>query len=996
MMTWPSAPPSGTVTLLFTDIEGSTRLLQRLGDRYRDVLSDHRRILRQAWFDHDGAEVDTAGDSFFVTFARASDALAAAIQGQRDLAAHPWPDGVALRVRMGIHTGEPELTGRDYVGIDVHRAARISAAGHGGQVLVSRATVELLPPDLPGGATLIELGEYALKGLAQPERLYQLTVPGLASEFPELKTAPLGRTNLPASPDAMVGREDELAELRIMLGGDDVRLLTLTGSGGTGKTRLALTLAAEASEGFVDGAYMVDLAAIDDPSLVLPAIAHTLPLGERPADPLAEWLADHLADRQMLIVLDNFEQVMGASSLVADLLSRTLAPKLIVTSREPLRVAPERTYPVPPLAASASIRLFVDRARDVRPDFELTEDNGAAVAEICVRLDGLPLAIELAAPWVRVLEPQALVGKLGDRLDLLTHIARDLPERQRTLRGAIDWSYRLLNDPQQTLFRQLGIFAGGWSLDAAERVCDLDGAELLFGLGGLIDKNLVRREPGEGGDTRFSMFESIRAYARERMEEQGEVDAVAARHADVYRRLAERAGPELYGPTQTIWMVRLSADLENLRAAMTWASASPERAEVGLPLVGALALFWFFLGQYREGFERTDRLLETGVGAPPAARVTALLAAGLLGSFVADPAVAQTRLEEGLALAREIGDASTEARCLDWLGLLAFFRDDVDGARDLLERSIAMARGAGDLWCLADALGTLGSILPLQGAFAASDAASAEALSIARGAGDEQGVRMALFGHALTAVRRGDLDRARDTGSEGLAISRSIGDVWFISYFQWLLALERIDRGYRAGARAFADNSLEVARLVEAPLLIACALEAHAGAARMEGDLDTAWKDLEEARAVSAGGGVPTSYLSSVLSALGTLALERGEIEEAERGLGEAVERARSVGDPWAEGVALLGLAQVIARREPQDAGSLVAQVVARQAELGSSLQVARALKVAAGIAGYQGASAEAARWRAAAEGPEAGSGWEGAVREVIERWPLRETGHTA
>ena len=530
---------------------------------------------------------------------------------------------------------------------------------------------------------------------------------------------------------------------------------------------------------------------------------------------------------------------------------------------------------------------------------------------------------------------------------------RDLPERQRTLRGAIDWSYRLLTDTERAMFDRLGIFAGGWTLEAAEAVCGpvVGGTDLLVALGSLIDKNLVRRQSDGGDGTRFTMLESIRSFALERLGMSGDHAEVSVRHAEVYLLLAERADREMVGPAQSVWMDRLAADLDNIRAAMSWAVATPGGVDIGLRFAGALSLFWFFLGQYREGLERLERLLEVGSHASPAARAKALLAAGLLGMLIGDEVGAKLRLEEGLALSRELGDMSAVARSLDWLGLLAFFRDEIDEPRRLLQESAENARAADDLWCLADALGTLSSILPLQGALAASDAASAEALEVARRAGDQQGVRMALFGRTLSAVRAGDLREALSLGDEGLAISRAIKDGWFISYFQWLRAVAALESGDLDTALSAADESLTIARLIEGPLLIVCALDASAAVARTRGDDAAAAEGLEEAQQVAAGGGVPMSYASSVATALGSLAAERGEADLGIRLLASSEEMAREVGDPWARAGALLARAEVLNSTDPTTAGDLSAEALRSYAEMGARLGVAKALEVCASAA---------------------------------------------
>ena len=994
--------------MLFTDIEGSTRMLRDLGARYAEVLADHRRLLRQAWEEHDGTEIDTQGDSFFIAFARATDAVAAAARGQRLLAEHPWPDEQPLRVRMGIHTGEPVLSAGSYVGIDVHRGARIAAAGHGGQVLVSRATVALLPSQLPDGVGLLELGAHPLKDLAEPELLFQLVIPGLERRFPELKTARRRETNLPNTLTPLLGRERELTDTRSILGRADVRLLTLTGPGGTGKTRLALELAATVADDFADGAFVVYLESIADPSLVFSAMARTLPFTARPVEPLDEWLAATLLEREMLILLDNFEQVVAAAPALAQLLARAPGPKLIVTSREPLRVAAEREYPVPPLglpdhatsdpgavAGTASVAFFLDRARAVRPDFELTAENAAAVADICTRLDGLPLAIELAAPWLRMLDPGALLSKLGERLDLLADRVRDLPERQRTLRGAIDWSYRLLEGPEQALFARLGIFTGGWTLEAAEAVCGraANDSSLLLALSSLLDKNLVRREAEGTDDPRFSMLESVRTFALERLEASEDVAEVSERHLDFYVALAERAEPELFGPGQAVWMGRLSADLDNLRAAMTRAAAAPNGAEAELKLSGALMLFWFFLGQYREGLERAEQALARSADASPTVLVKGLLAAGVLASIVGDLDRAEQRLTQGLELGRELNDHVSAARCLDFLGLIAFFRDDVDEARRFLEESVAEAREGGDLWCLADALGTLGSILAVQGAFTLVEAAADEALEIARRASDDQGVRMALFGQALAAVRAGDLRRAREIAEEGLAISRSIGDAWFISYFLWILSMTAFETGDIGAARHAAQESLLIARRIEGPLLIVCALDALAATARAADDVATAAASLEEARTLSEGGAVPDSYVSSALRALAELAAERGDLTSAARELEIAVEKARGVGDPWGTARALLSLAQVMSPTDPEAAAELAAQALRHHADIGARLGVAECFEVCAWRAADRGELERAMTLMAAADALLDAAG---AVRPIWRRRRCEETERAA
>jgi predicted ATPase len=543
--------PDGTVTLLFTDIAGSTALLNELGDCYAETLAEHRRLLRAAFERHGGVEVDAQGDAFFAAFGKASDALAAAVDAQATVAPGP------VRVRIGIHTGEPQLTDDGYVGIDVHRAARIAAAGHGGQILLSQATRELVD-----SAGLRDVGEHRLKDVGAV-RLYQVG----DDEFPPLGT--LSQTNLPLPPTPLVGREREVAELLHLLRVEGRRLLTITGPGGMGKTRLAAEAAGELITEFEHGVWFVDLSHVRDSELVEPTIAATLgATGE---------LVDHLRSRELLLVLDNLEQVVDVAPELGRLLEACAGLVLLCTSREPLHLRAEREYPLQPLVDTTAIELFLQRAQAADPSFESDE---ALLGELCLRLERMPLAIELAAARVKILSPEQLLDRLGRRLPVLTGGARDAPARQRTLRGTIEWSYELLTEDDRSLFARLAVFAGGWTFEAAEDVCGAD----LDALQSLADKSLVRLE-----DDRFRMLETIREYAVEQLEKSGEAKGLRERHADFYVELAERAEPELRGPDQHVWLERLAAEYERTcgqrssgvrrrRAAPSGACVSPARS----------------------------------------------------------------------------------------------------------------------------------------------------------------------------------------------------------------------------------------------------------------------------------------------------------------------------------------------------------------------------------------------------------------------------------
>ncbi len=814
----PSAPPAsalpvGTVTFLFTDMEHSTALLQALGERYVTVLSEQRVLLRGAFAAHGGLEVDTQGDAFFIAFGRAEDAVAAAAAGQRAVAAHTWPAGASVRVRMGLHTGTPMVSGGGYVGLDVHRAARIAAAGHGGQILLSSATRALVERDLPTGAALRDLGEHRLKDLRQPERLSQLNLPDLPTDFGPLKTLDQLSHNLPVQPTPLFGREREVADVEALFGQPDVRLLTLTGPGGIGKTRLALQVAAELGERFADGVFFIDLSAIADPALVAATIARVLRLRELGERPLNESLCLHLAGRHVLLVLDNFEQVVPAASLVAELLSACPSLHLLVTSREVLRLQSEHEYPVPPLALpnlttppgrgtpadlvavtqSPAATLFVERARAARPDFRLSEANVRAVAEICARLDGLPLAIELAAARVKLMTPQAMLPRLSRRLMLLTDGPRDLPTRQRTLRDTIAWSDDLLTENERLMFRRLAIFAGGWTLEAVEGVCPIGRGltgSVLDGLASLVDKSLVREHEENDGETRFSMLETIREYAIERLEASGEGDVLRAEHAAYYVALAERAEPALTGPDQSEWLTRLEREHGNFRAALAWARESGNGA-LGLRLAVAIWRFWYTHGHVSEGLGWLETMLVMApeddgeddgedaaedVVAGAARRARGLYGAATLANIQGDDNHASEFFERSLALSRDIGDNAAAAGALNALGVLVLQGGDVDRAITYFEESLALSRAVGDAWAVGRALVSLGQSAYVRGDHARATSYLRECLDLMRREGSQSYSAVALInlGHVMRA--QGRHDRALALYREALDLSQGLGD----------------------------------------------------------------------------------------------------------------------------------------------------------------------------------------------------------------------------
>jgi predicted ATPase/class 3 adenylate cyclase/DNA-binding CsgD family transcriptional regulator len=603
--------PTGTVTLLFTNIEGSTHLLQQLGDHYATVLNECRRLLHATFQEWNGHEVNTQDDAFFVAFARATDAVLAVVEVQRALAAHPWPEGVAVCVRMGLHTGEPSLTPEGYVGLDVQRAARIMSAAHGGQVLLSQTTANLVEQDLPDDVSLRDLGEHRLKDLVRSRRLFQLVISDLPADFPPLSTLDTYPNNLPVQFTPFIGREQELSTIQQLLLQEDMRLVTLTGPGGTGKTRLGLQVAAELTDAFADGVFFVNLAPISDPALVVPTIAETLSMREGAGQSLLERLRENLRPKQMLLLLDNFEQVVSSAAQVVDLLAACPRLKLLVTSREVLHVQAEHEFVVPPLplpdlkhlpdlatlSHNAAVALFIQRTQAVKPDFQLTNANARAIVEVCTRLDGLPLAIELAAARMKLLPPQALLARLGQSLQVLTGAARDVPARQQTLRNTIAWSYNLLDAQEQQLFQRLSAFVGGCALEAIEAVYTaLDGnqgaGQVLDRIASLIDKSLLQQTEQEGEELRFAMLETIRAYGLEALAANGEMETMRQAHTMYYVALAEKAEPELGGPQQAVWLERLEREHDNLHTAKHWLQEQGKTAhtiEMALRLGGVLA-----------------------------------------------------------------------------------------------------------------------------------------------------------------------------------------------------------------------------------------------------------------------------------------------------------------------------------------------------------------------------------------------------------------------
>jgi predicted ATPase/class 3 adenylate cyclase len=819
--------PSGTVTFLFSDMQGSTRLLQQLGDQYAVLIAGYEQLMRQACETHHGSVVNTQGDSFFVAFPRAVDALNAALQSQRALNAHAWPDGVRVRVRMGLHTGEPQISLSNYVGIDIHRVARIAAAAYGGQVLLSQSTCDLIENELPDGVTLRDLGEHRLKDLRRPRHLYQLVIAGLPSDFPPLKSLEASPNNLPVQLTSFIGRSREMGEVKRLLSQD--RLLTLTGPGGSGKTRLALQAAAEMIEHFQDGVFFVALAPVTDPGLIASTIAQPLGIHETAGRSMVDSLKDYLESKSLLLFLDNFEQVILAAPLVADLLVSCSKLKVLITSREGLRISGEREYPVPPLALPdltqlpslesltqfAGVELFIQRARAVKPDFEITNGTAPAVAEICYRLDGLPLAIELAAARIKLMPPKAMLARLEHRLEFLTGGARDLPVRQQTLRNTIAWSYDLLNEDDQQVFRWLSVFVGGCTLDAVEAVGgDNPGRpSLLDQIGSLLDKCLLSEVEGEDSEPRFVMLEMLREFGLEQLEASGEQDMIRRRHANFFLALAEQAGAASGSADQVQWMNRMEQEHDNLRLALEWSKSADGAGEICLRLAGTLGLFWEARGYFSEGRERLSAVLLTPAAqGRTAARARLLTRAAELAYRQSDYPATTSFAGESLEIYREVGDRQGIASALIKLGNAATEVGDSAAASGFLGEALAIWRELEDKRGIARALISLGWTALRSGVYHLANARLEEALALSRELGDTRRIGFELSGLGEVALRQGDFRRATGLVEESLELRRQLGNKWGVGVSLGILGLVAIRYGDWKRAIARLGESMEVRR----------------------------------------------------------------------------------------------------------------------------------------------------------------------------------------
>jgi predicted ATPase/class 3 adenylate cyclase len=841
--------PIGTITFLFTDIEGSTRLWEESPDTMQAALVQHDATLRSLLRAHNGYIFKTLGDAFCTAFDTAADALAAALKAQSVLQNAEWPVPGPFRVRIALHTGNAQERNGDYYGTPLNRVARLLVAAHGGQILVSQATAELVQETLPEGVALQDLGVHRLKDLQHPERIYQLAHADLPREFPPLRSLDRLPNNLPHQLTSFVGREQETEDIRKLV--RSTRLVTLTGVGGCGKTRLAVQIAADLLDEFPEGVWIVDFATITDPALVLQATATALELPDELGRPIRESLTDYIQSREMLLLLDNCEHlIQPVAQLAQSLLQAGSRLRILATSREAFGVPGETAWRVPsmsvpdaetPLTLDAlsrfeAIRLFVERITATQPDFFLTDQNAPFVRQICQRLDGLPLAIELAAARARVLSVEQLAARLDDRFRLLTGGSRTALPRQQTLRALIDWSYDLLSEAEKTLFRRLSVFSGGWTLAAAEAICsDTDqrrmtndelpmipdrraeaqeleeeilstslvvGRSSLVVLTQLVDKSLVLCEESHDGP-RYRLLETIRQYCRDRLIETGEPEPLRQRHRDYYLNLAEQAYNSLAAGDR-VWMTRIETEYDNLRAALSWSEEVEDSGETGLRMTVALLWFWFGRGHYSEGSEWLERALKHGAKAREDLRARALNGLGAMAHGVGDYARAAELHEQALAIYRKTADRRGISFSLAGLGAQHVCLCQFEQATTILEEALAIVREVGDRWCMGLILLNLAEAAWHLGQQVRAESLCTECLQTGLETGNALWRAYALNGLGAASVYRGDVEAAKRSYIEALRLFCEIGDRRNAAYSIEGFARVAVSEGqYARAARLF-------------------------------------------------------------------------------------------------------------------------------------------------------------------------------------------------
>jgi predicted ATPase/class 3 adenylate cyclase len=1030
--------PMGTVTFLLTDVEGSTRLWEDAPDAMEKAVARHDELMAAIVEANGGVLLKHKGegDSTFCVFHRATDAIAAALASQRALASEGWSTPTPIRVRAGLHSGEAELRDNDYYGQTVNRCARLRSIGYGGQVLLSQTTADLVRDVLPDGSSLRDLGPQRLKDLARAEQVFQLCHPDISEEFPALRSLDRLPNNLPIQLTSFVGREREVDEVAELL--SKTRLLTLTGAGGCGKTRLALHVAADVLDAYADGVWVADLAAVTDPDGVLRQVAAAVGVREEgtggvgsiggdaagQTTALNDRLINSLRSRRLLLVMDNCEHLVAACAQVADILLRA-CPELhvIVTTREPLGVAGEVAWRVPSLgtpdpkhvpepdelARFEAVKLFCDRAEAARPGFVLTPEDGEAVALICHRLDGIPLAVELAAAKVHALTTKQIAERLGNRFRLLTGGSRTALARQQTLRALVDWSHELLDDNERALLRRLSVFSGGFTLEAAEELCasgDVETEDVLELVMSLVRKSLVQMDELESG-ARYRLLETIRQYAREKLLESGEVEELRARHREYFLRLAEAAEPELRRHEQAQWLETLELEHDNLRSAIEWSLDEPNGAEAALRLAGSLRGFWDTRGHLTEGRRWTESALAVDGAASPGARAKALKGAGALAGGLGDNDTARRYLDESLVLyrelddrgaicdvlritgfvaantgdhetqgrltqealelAREIGDGGRTALCLNNLGVVAVSRGDWTTARPLMTEALGLLREAGDMAYAITPLRNLGLFASLlDGDKDTARSQFEEALEIARRIGAKADTLSCLHSLGDLAAAEDDYGLARSLFEQALTVAREVGiKGWMGSPLDGLGDVAMAVGEYEE-ARAFKEEYVAIRREIGEDPETAVALFNVGWVHGFEGDWTGAEAKFEESLALF---GEDSLMRWVPYAGLAYVALSTGDLDNARAQAEASLECARKMGVPTVVGLALRTLGTVLcergeltaAREALRESLELLSRAISRG-------QVVLNIEAIASLAASEGDSERAARLFGAAD----------------------------
>jgi predicted ATPase/class 3 adenylate cyclase/Tfp pilus assembly protein PilF len=895
--------PTGTITFLFTDIEGSTRRWDAFPEAMREALARHDHLLRTAITNANGYVFKTVGDAFCAAFQSPESAVDAVWAAQKAIAATSWDAVDGIRVRMALHTGTAQERDGDYFGPVLNRVARLLSLAYGGQVLLSSGTTALLQGKLPPRLELQDRGRHRLKDLAHPEHVYQLCLPDLLNTFPPLKSLDARPNNLPAQPTSFVGREQDIEALSALIRRDGVRLITITGPGGIGKTRLSLQAAANVSDEFPDGLFFVPLAAVESPTLVLPEIAQTLGVPERPGHPLVKTLYRYLEDKHLLLILDNLEQVVDIAPTLTELLQVAPRVKILTSSRIVLQLYGEYEYPLSPLnlpehsvvqevqtlLSFETIRLFSERAQAVRPAFTLTEANAAAVVEICRQLDGLPLAIELAAARIKLFTPQALLDRLASALNM-SGGARNLPTRQQTLRGAIEWSYNLLSPADQRLFAILSIFAGSFTAEAVASICDRIGESTIDpweGILSLVNQSLIRQQETDA-EPRFTMLLTIRAFASDCLKASGITEQLHEVHTAYYLSLVEGSGKLWQTSQQHHGLNLIEADYDNIRSALRW-SVEQGRFDLGLRLTHPLPPFWEIRGHMSDGRKWLGEVMSLRVADVEGYRLQNEAAphdllvleahahqhAGRLAEYQGDYAAAQAAYEQGHALALDLEDESILAQAMQSLASLAYRQGDYELARHRYEEARRRWQALNHTSGVATVLQALGNIANRQGDLSTAEHFYRESLHLRRLLKDQRAIATTLNNLGILALRRGELSEADRLWAESLALKQQLGD--------------------RSSVASVLNNLGTVAR--------------------RRGDWKAAKQYLEQGLALKQELG-DRPGITYAYNGLGNLYMDTGDLPRAFEMLVNAVQLAWVLGDKWAIAVSLEDIARYYAIHE--------------------------------------------------------------------------------